>query len=234
MSTPTQLSLSLSLQSYATFETYYASPDHALVCDLLKTMSTLNQERRLVLWGPSGAGVSHLLQATCHQSVESGRQVQYVPLKDLLGYVADEVLDGLEVLDLVCLDDLQCVSGHKIWEQALFHFFNRIRDAGGQLVLGLNNSPLAVAFDLPDFQSRVRGCEVYQVAALSDEQKILALRHRAHLLAMDLSEEAAKYLMHHVSRRAHDLFDLLANLDALSLQRQRKLTIPFIKEVLAI
>ena len=41
---------------------------------------------------------------------------------------------GLEGVDLVCLDDLQGVTGESHWEEALFHLFNRLRARKGSIL----------------------------------------------------------------------------------------------------
>ena len=74
--------------------------------------------------------------------------------------------------------------------------------------------------------------EVYQLADLSDEQKRIVLQNNAYQKGMELSDEVANFLL---KRLSNDLAVLLKELDLLdraSLQAQRKLTVPFVKEVL--
>jgi DnaA family protein len=58
------------------------------------------------------------------------------------------------------------------------------------------------------------------------------LRLRASRRGLDLSDEAAVYLLHRVPRDLHSLFGVLDQLDDASLAAQRRLTIPFLREVL--
>ena len=74
--------------------------------------------------------------------------------------------------------------------------------------------------------------EVYQLADLMDEQKRVVLQNNAYQKGMELSDEVANFLL---KRIGNDLSVLLKELDLLdraSLQAQRKLTVPFVKEVL--
>ncbi len=55
---------------------------------------------------------------------------------------------------------------------------------------------------------------------------------RASRLGLQLQDEVAKYLLHRMPRDMHQLFDMLEQLDHQSLAKQRKLTIPFVKQAL--
>ncbi len=83
----------------------------------------------LYIWGSAGVGRSHLLQAACSRVEERGGRALYLPLAELSEYDPN-VLDDVEACDLLCLDDIQAVVGQARWEEALFHAFNRLRDAG--------------------------------------------------------------------------------------------------------
>jgi DnaA family protein len=58
------------------------------------------------------------------------------------------------------------------------------------------------------------------------------LQLRAARRGLDLSEEAALYLVHRLPRDLHSLFAVLDQLDEASMVAQRRLTIPFLREAL--
>jgi DnaA family protein len=88
----------------------------------------------LFLSGPEGCGKSHLLNALCHAAREAGLAAFYIALKRLPEEAAAS-LDGLRALDLVCVDDIDCVAGNATWENALFRCFNEVRAASGRLLV---------------------------------------------------------------------------------------------------
>ena len=61
----------------------------------------------------------------------------------------------------------------------------------------------------------------------------MALQLRAKGRGMEMSDEVAKFILSRAPRDTNDLFHLLDHLDDASLQQQRKLTIPFVKDVLS-
>lgn len=132
----------------------------------------------IYLWGQPGVGRSHLLQAACLRVEERGELAVYLPLAEVAEY-GPALLDNLEQSELVCLDDLDAVAGDATWEEALFHLFNRLRDAGRRLLLAADASPRELAIKLPDLQSRLSLALVFQLQQLSDEDKLRALQLRA-------------------------------------------------------
>lgn len=188
-------------------------------------------EQFLFVWGNASVGKSHLLQAACQQAAEEQRAVAYLPMMELIDLPA-EIFDGLEQLSLVCIDDVQLIAGKAEWEEALFHFYNRMRDAGSTLLVTANVAPSALKVKLPDLQSRLCWGPVLQLNELDDAGKIAALQLRAEGRGFELSDEVAQFLIRRSARDMASLFALLDRLDEASLVQQRKLTIPFVRNLL--
>ncbi|MGH1372851.1 MAG: DnaA regulatory inactivator Hda [Cellvibrionaceae bacterium] len=233
-SSPKQLSLGVNLKDYATFENYYATEgqSNALVVSALSQQLEVYGEQFIFLSGAPGVGVTHLLQAACHLTGEKGKRAQYLPLQSLQHHDPAQLLDGLESLDLVCLDGLQVVLGQPDWERALFNFFNTMRDTGRRVVMAATKGPRELSVALPDLQSRLNWGLVFQVLPLDDVSKQKALQRRAKARGMELTDEVAQFIMHRSPRNTHELFKSLQRLDDVSLAEQRRLTIPFIKQTL--
>lgn len=229
---PVQLSLGVSLKDDATFDNFFVADSNVQVLAALKQFTTVHATDNIMIWGSRGVGLTHLLQSCCHEAHSTGRYVQYLPLRELLGYAPDDVCDGLEAAELVCLDSIDHICGNRAWEVALFHLFNRLKDNRHQLLIASHTSPPALPMMLPDLKSRVLGSVVYQVHHLNDEEKSRALQLRAAARGMELTDEVARYILTRASRNMNELFEVLNCLDDVSLQMQRKLTIPFVKQVL--
>lgn len=227
-----QLTLGLSLRDEATFENFIPGENAEMVTELKNTANGQG-ERRIYLCGTRGFGCSHLLQACCHHAHQHQLSSVYVPLSQAASLTPD-ILLGLESLALVCIDDLHVVAGHREWEEAIFHLYNRVYDAGGSIVLAANDLPKGLALQLPDLASRLSWGMVYQLHALTDSEKLLVLTTRAKRRGMSLSDEVGKYILTHCPRHMSTLIAALDALDNASLAAQRRLTIPFVKEVLQI
>ena len=188
-------------------------------------------EQFLFLWGCKSTGKSHVLQAACQSAAEHRRTVVYLPMMELVA-LTGEIFDGLEQQSLVCIDDVHVIAGKAEWEEALFHFYNRMRDAGNTLLVTADISPSALVTVLPDLQSRLSWGPVIQLKELDDVGKMAALQLRARGRGFDLPDEVAQFLMRRSPRDMSSLFALLDRLDEASLVQQRKLTIPFVRNLI--
>jgi DnaA family protein len=188
----------------------------------------------IYLWGESGSGISHLLQSVCQSAEAAGRSFQYLPLAALLSADPHSTFEGLEQLDLVCIDDLQLLEQQPHWQTALFHLYNRVKECGGRLLLGCRQSPNGLSLQLADLLSRLQWALIFHLHPLDDRNKLAALRQRSRLRGFDLPEEVAQYILHRAPRDTGALFAYLEQLDRASLMAKRKITIPFVKQVLGI
>jgi DnaA family protein len=191
------------------------------------------QDPYLYLWGDSGSGKSHLLQAACQQAHDEQRLPAYLPLKSQQE-IDPEMLVGLEGYARVCIDDLEQVAGQSAWERALFNLFNLLRKQGGQLVVSADRPPAALPIELPDLASRLTWGPCYQLLALNDDERLELLLSSAQRRGMSMSAETASFLLQRTPRDIHFLTHLMDRLDTASLAEQRRLTIPFVREILNI
>ena len=108
-----QLALNLRLKDSASFANFLPARNAEAVDCLGRAVDALQRgnssERVIYLWGPSGAGSTHLLQAVSHQAQAADLPFSYVPLFEVRR-LSPSVLDGLETVQLVCLDDLHAVA----------------------------------------------------------------------------------------------------------------------------
>jgi DnaA family protein len=181
------------------------------------------------LWGPSGSGKSHLLQAVCAQLPGSG----YFPMQHLLSF-GPAVLEGIETLSCVCLDDVHAISGQLDWEAALFRLYVEVDARQGRLLLAADQPAGALPWVLADLRSRCTALPHWALQLLDEEQQLVALQTRARLRGLELPDETAAYLQRHYPRDMNSLMGLLDTLDLASLAEQRRLTVPFIRSVLSL
>lgn len=226
-----QLTLGVGLKDEATFANFFAGRNQQVISELKKTASG-SGERVIYFCGSGGEGCTHLLQACCHEANQNRLHAVYLPLANLNDF-SPEIFDGLESLDLVCIDDVHQIVGRAEWEEAFFHAYNRMHDAGTRLIVTANVLPQSLA-TLPDVVSRLAWGMVFQLQPLSDVEKLQVLVMRAERRGMTLSEEVGKFILNHCPRHMSTLFAALNALDKVSLAAQRKLTIPFVKTVLQI
>lgn len=227
-----QLTLGVSLKDEATWDNFYAGQNDPLV-QILKNAAKGIGERIIYFCGNEGEGCTHLLQACCHEAHHHRMTATYIPLASLIEFSPD-IFEGLESLQLICIDDLHLIAGKPAWEEAFFHAYNRIHDANRCLIVTANVMPKALGVALPDLVSRLSWGMVYKLQTLTDAEKLAVLIMRAQRRGVTLPEEVGQFILNHCPRQLSALLAALETLDTASLAAQRKLTIPFVKTVLKI
>jgi DnaA-homolog protein len=243
-----QLALGVKLRADAVFASFWPGPNSEIVATL-RTPSTVP----LWLWGASGSGKTHLLQAVCAAAGEAASDeaasdeaasdeaasgapdtaspAAYFPLA-VPRELPPEALAGFERARVLCVDDVDAAAGDLAWESALFRLFNEASELGTRLIFAAASAPRQLDWRLGDWGSRAAACAVYQLRELDDDGRIEALRLRAAQRGLQLPYETSEYLLKRMPRDMHSLFAVLDQLDEASLVAQRRLTIPFIRDAL--
>lgn len=209
------------------FESFIVG-ENTLLMQQLKRCISEPEQTHLYLWGESGTGKSHLLQAICTSLAEEDKKPAYIPLSQI-EQLSPLMLEGLEQLDAVCIDDLDRIAGNKPWELALFHLFNRLREQNKLLIVTALTSPGGISVELPDLRSRLSWGVTYHLKALTEQAKVDLLQQRAQQRGFSIPAEVMEYLVKRIPRDTHSLILWLDKLDDISLVAKKKLTVPLVK-----
>ena len=225
-----QLTLDVRLRDGSSFENFYASANREAVGQLQHLLTQM-PPAFLFFWGESGSGKSHLLQAACRALQAQGETAAYVPLAGARE-LAPALLEDRERAAIVCVDDVDAIAGDAAWERALFVLAERVRQYPGRLVAAARAAPAQLGLRLPDLATRLGWGPVYQLPALTDDERIAAMQLRGRNRGFDIADDAARYILNRFPRDMHSLFALLDRIDRLTLAQQRRVTIPFLRTLI--
>lgn len=227
--TTPQLPLALRYPPDQRLGTYVGAPAGAVA--QLQALATHPGGDWVYLSGPGAVGKTHLLLATCAATEAAGRRAAYLPLAAACGRLRD-ALDALEGRDVLALDGLEAIAGHREDEVALFDAHNRARTSGSRLLYAARGNPDELALVVPDLRSRLAQCSRINLQPLDDEGRREVLRQRAQRRGWVLEEAALEWLLKRVERDLAGLTALLDRLDHASLAAQRRVTVPFLRQTL--
>lgn len=226
-----QIPLQFEFQSNLTFASFFAG-HNAEIVNQLQGLAADGDEQQVFIWGEHGSGKTHLLQACCQQARQLGKDPFFLQF-DGDHLPSPSLLEGLEEMELVCFDDMQHIAGHAEWEAALFAFYNSHRQNNHKLLLSADCPPKYLAIELPDLKTRMSWGLTLKIQPLRDDQIIDALTFKAHVLGFDIPSHVGRFLLNHYVHDLPALWLLLEKIDRATLAAQRKLTIPFLKQILA-
>lgn len=215
-----QLLLDIAADVSPTLENFLPGRNAELLHALNTVLAGEVGERFIYLWGPPGSGKTHLLQAWERAARQRGMPGAY-----RRAAVPENWEDG----GLVAVDDVAQLD--EAGQVALFHLYNRLREAGGALLV---SGPIAPSgLDVrPDLLTRLGWGLVYRLHGLDDAEKALALQAHARQRGFDLPQEVLDYLLRHWRRDLPSLMAVIEALDRYTLEQQRPVTIPLLRQLL--
>ena len=223
-----QIALDIGLASAPSFENFFAGPNEATLKHLeLWAGNSLRSPVPTYLWGAPGSGKTHLLKAVSEALREQGASVGWLDASLL------EPPEFKESWAAVMLDDCHLYTA--VQQQAAFNWFvNALNAADGhpRWVLAAGNVPPADLALREDLRTRLGWGHIFELHMLTDKERQAVLHQEAVARGVQLTGEAADFMLNRFSRDLSSLMQLLDKLDVYALQTQRAITIPLIKAML--
>lgn len=191
-------------------------------CRALQALAVSDGVASLYLWGPAGAGKTHLLHA-CAALAGASREIRL----HACGPLPEP--ENLTPRSLILVDRVEALNADD--QALLFRLFNSARHAELAIVVSADIPPLALALR-EDLRTRLGQALVFQLHPLSDEEKRTALLQHSRQRGMRLDNSVLNYLMHHGRRDLPSLMAVLDQLDQVSLEQKRQPTLPLLRELL--
>lgn len=214
MSAMQQLLLDIRPLSRPTLDNFIPGPNQELLDCLRSWLGTDTVDTAIYIWGPSGSGKSHLLNALAETSG---------------GLVWDGMGETLPDVPLIAVDDVESLAGSA--QIAVFDAFNRAKAAGHRFVAAGENAPAGLKIR-EDLRTRLGWGLIYRLLPLTDNDMQAALIKHGHDLGFDLDPAIADWLLTRETRDLGRLLQIVEALDRYSLQHKRRITLPLLKDIL--
>jgi DnaA family protein len=177
---------------------------HSIQEALSPALNKDSHHRFIYLWGASGSGKTHLVQAA-------------------------KALADLNQIALVFADDVHTFNEQQ--QIDLFNQYNELRAGQGVLIATGNASPSQMGLR-EDLATRLAWGLTYQLHPLTDEEKAKALKSHAFARGMNLPDEVVDYCLRYLRRDLPSLMATLDALDEWSLTEKKPITVPLLKKLL--
>ncbi|MBY4598327.1 DnaA regulatory inactivator Hda [bacterium BD-1] len=222
-----QIALDIALSYEATLNGFMAGRNEAAL-QHLRTWSGAATRSPVptYLWGPSGAGKTHLLRAVGHALRSQGAEVGWLD--------ADQPPQPFdERWDAVLMDDVHLYDAEH--QHTAFNWFvNAVSPASGNArgVLAAGLLPPSDLILREDLRTRLGWGHVFELHVLQEQECRAVLRQAADARGVFLSDEVMTFVLARFSRDLGSLMQLLEHLDRYALETKRAITIPLVKSML--
>ena len=219
-----QIALDIGLAHAPTLDSYLAGPNEAALKHLqLWVGSPTRSPVPTYVWGESGAGKTHLLQAVEQSLRQQGATAGW------LDPSMHEPPEFDERWAVVLMDDVHLYTA--VQQHAAFNWFvnSQTLQRGVVATGALPPADLKLREDL---RTRLGWGHVFELHVLSEPERRAVLRQAADARGVFLGDEVMDFMLTRFSRDLGSLMQLLDELDGYALQTKRAITIPLIRAML--
>jgi chromosomal replication initiator protein len=199
----------------------------------------------LFIYGGTGLGKTHLLQAIGHYVRQHSRRLttRYVTSETFMNEFIDAVRDrGARIegfkrrfrnYDILLVDDIQFIEGKERIQEEFFHTFNSLYEGGAQIVLTSDRPPREIATLEERLRSRFEWGLLTDIQAPDLETRIAILRKRVETEGLAIEDpEVLTFIAGRVSANIRELEGALTRVVAFSSLTDRPLTVELAEDVL--
>ncbi len=185
-----------------------------------------NTYNPLFIYGPSGLGKTHLLTAISH---EMRRQNPDLNIIYVTGEAfTNELIEGIKQkkdtsqfhekyrsADVLLVDDVQFISGRESTQEEFFHTFNRLHEAGKQIVLTSDRAPKDIKVLEDRLRSRFESGLITDISLPDFETRVAIIRRKAELLDLKIPDDVAEFIANRLKTNIRQLEGAVKRLKAL-------------------
>jgi chromosomal replication initiator protein len=199
----------------------------------------------LFIYGGTGLGKTHLLQAIGHYVRQHSRRLttRYVTSETFMNEFIDAVRDrGARIegfkrryrnYDVLLVDDIQFIEGKERIQEEFFHTFNSLYEGGAQIIISSDRPPREIATLEERLRSRFEWGLLTDIQAPDLETRIAILRKRVETEGIAITDpEVLTFIASRVSANIRELEGALTRVVAFSSLTDRPLTVELAEDVL--
>ena len=227
----------LKLHPDYTFDNFVVGPSNRLAhasC-VAVSHSLGNTYNPLFIYGNSGLGKTHLLQAVCFEAQRklNGAVIQFLSCEEFVNRFIRGIEEGnlsgfqsqFRTVDMLVIDDIQFLREREQSQEEFFHTFNALYNNGKQIILSADSPPAQIPSLEERLISRFNWGLVARIDPPSYETRVAIVQKKAHLRGLSISDEIAEYIARKVQANIRELEGALTSIYAVATTTGKKITL---------
>jgi chromosomal replication initiator protein len=198
----------------------------------------------LFLYGDTGLGKTHLMQAVAHAVMERQADIRITFIgteqftNEMIASIRERTTQEFRrryrETDLLLVDDVQFLKGKESTQEEFFHTFNALYEAGRQIILTSDRPPSEIPGLEARLVSRFQWGMVADIELPDLEHRIAILRNKAMIdhLEMTIPEDVIRFIAEHVRSNVRELEGSIIKLLAYASLKHREITVDVAREAL--
>ena len=227
-----------------TFESFVVGGSNEYAYATCKAVSQKDKLGKLYnpifIYGPTGLGKTHLLQAVGNVCLEMGKRVIYATsenfINDFNSHIINKTMDKFQEkyqnCDVLLIDDVQFLGKTDKIQEKFFFIFNEIRDKSGQIIMTSDNPPNMLKGITDRLKSRFANGIIADITPPQLETKIAIIRKKCEFNEVNLNNEIISYLATAMGDNIREIEGMITNLNAYSRLINQEISLEFAKEMM--
>jgi len=192
------------------------------------------------IYGPTGLGKTHLIQAVGNYCLTQNRSVIYTTIEQFMNDFTYNLKNGsmdrfrekYRQCDVLLIDDVQFLSNKIQTQEEFFHTFNELHAKGRQIVLTSDKPPKMINGLEERLKSRFEWGLIADISLPELETKIAIINKKCELDGITLGSDIVNYIASHMGDNIREIESAIINLNAYASLMRQEITLEFAKNVM--
>ena len=225
-----------------TFDSFVVGPSNQMAYNASLAVSNKPgiQYNPLFIYGGTGLGKTHLLQAVGNYAIEKGNTVIYVTIEQFMNDFTfslknksmEHFRNKYRKCDVLLIDDIQFLSGKEQTQEEFFHTFNELHNAKKQIVMTSDRLPSQIAGLVDRLKSRFEWGLTADVQIPGLETKIAIIEKKSELNGISLSREIINFIATTLDNSIREIEGVLIRINASASLLNQEITLQMVQGLL--
>ena len=225
-----------------TFDSFVVGPSNQMAYNASLAVSKKpgTQYNPLFIYGGTGLGKTHLLQAIGNDAIEHGKTIIYVTIEQFMNDFTfaiknknmEHFRSKYRKCDVLLIDDIQFLSGKEQTQEEFFHTFNELHNAEKQIVMTSDRLPSQIAGLVDRLKSRFEWGLTADVQIPGLETKIAIIEKKSELNGIKLSRDIINYIATNLDNSIREIEGVLIRINASASLLNQEINLPMVQNLL--
>ncbi|MGA1931834.1 chromosomal replication initiator protein DnaA [Arcobacter sp. YIC-464] len=225
-----------------TFDSFVVGPSNQMAYNASLAVSNKpgTQYNPLFIYGGTGLGKTHLLQAVGNAAIEKGQTVIYVTIEQFMNDFTFSIKNKnmehfrskYRKCDVLLIDDIQFLSGKEQTQEEFFHTFNELHNAKKQIVMTSDRLPSQIAGLVDRLKSRFEWGLTADIQIPGLETKIAIIEKKSELNGIALTREIINFIATNLDNSIREIEGVLIRINASASLLNQEITLEMVQGLL--
>jgi len=225
-----------------TFGSFVVGPSNQMAYNASLAVSNKpgTQYNPLFIYGGTGLGKTHLLQAVGNAAIEKGQTVIYVTIEQFMNDFTFSIKNKnmehfrskYRKCDVLLIDDIQFLSGKEQTQEEFFHTFNELHNAKKQIVMTSDRLPSQIAGLVDRLKSRFEWGLTADIQIPGLETKIAIIEKKSDLNGIALTREIINFIATNLDNSIREIEGVLIRINASASLLNQEISLEMVQNLL--